>query len=51
MFMGLVIPNQYCRTCNEGKVRLFFGNILGQEIRNLHDPYYTVRTVILYDAS
>jgi len=28
----------------------FWGDILGQEIPNLHDPYsYTVATTVLYD--
>jgi len=37
-FLGLALPNQ---SCNKVKLILswFWGNILGQEIPNFHDPY------------
>ena len=38
-FLGLAMPNQYSQTVKKQILSWFWGDNLGQEIPNLHDPY------------
>jgi len=47
-FLDLGIPNQFCLDVTRQILSWFWGDILGQEIPNLHDPYI-YSTIILYN--
>jgi len=45
-FLGLALPNQSRLDVTMQILSWFWGDILGQEIPNVYDPY--IRTVLLY---